>query len=63
MSRKSDEAVSPATAVEEAIGSHPDPVPPQDVVSGGAAVDDALGSHPDPAAAGGWRPPARRPPG
>ncbi len=44
--------MSPAAAVEEAIGSHPDPVPVRDVVSGGAAVDDALGSHPDPAAAG-----------
>ena len=39
-----------ASAVDEAIGSQPDPVPAQDVVSGGAAVDDALGSHPDPAA-------------
>ena len=45
-------AVSPAAAVEDAIGSHPDPVPSRDVVSGGAAVDDALGAYPDPAAAG-----------
>ena len=39
-----------ASAVDEVIGSQPDPVPAKDVVSGGAAVDDALGSHPDPAA-------------
>ena len=35
--------------MDEAIGSHPDPLAPGDVVSPGAVVDDALGSHPDPA--------------
>lgn len=31
-----------------AIGSHPDPVAPGDVVSPGTAVDEAIGSHADP---------------
>jgi cyclic pyranopterin phosphate synthase len=35
-------------AVDEAIGSLPDPVAPDKVVSPGSAVDDAIGSHPDP---------------
>jgi cyclic pyranopterin phosphate synthase len=52
MSEKPNGMVSPGAAVDDAIGSHPDPVPPGDLVSGGSAVDEALGSHPDPAAAG-----------
>ena len=42
--------VSPATAVDEAIGSVADPRPPAETVSAGAVVDDALGSAPDPSA-------------
>jgi cyclic pyranopterin monophosphate synthase len=40
-------------AVDEAIGSLPDPVAPDKVVSPGSAVDDAIGSHPDPVPAAG----------
>jgi cyclic pyranopterin monophosphate synthase len=39
---------SPGTAVDEAIGSHPDPLAPDRIVSPGSAVDEAIGSHPDP---------------
>jgi len=46
--RQDAHAAPPATAVDEAIGSHPDPVAPGDEVSAGAIVDDAIGSHPDP---------------
>jgi cyclic pyranopterin phosphate synthase len=44
------EEASPGSAVDDAIGSHPDPVPPDMIVSPGSAVDDAIGSHPDPVA-------------
>jgi cyclic pyranopterin phosphate synthase len=47
------EGVSSGTAVDEAIGSHPDPLAPDMIVSPGTAVDEAIGSHPDPV------PPAR----
>jgi cyclic pyranopterin phosphate synthase len=40
-------------AVDEAIGSLPDPVAPDKIVSPGSAVDDAIGSHPDPVPAAG----------
>jgi cyclic pyranopterin monophosphate synthase len=40
-------------AVDEAIGSGPDPVPPDKIVSPGSAVDDAIGSHADPVPAAG----------
>ncbi len=43
-----EEPVSPGTAVDEAIGSHPDPSAAGDVYSAGAAVDEAIGSHADP---------------
>jgi cyclic pyranopterin phosphate synthase len=42
------EGVSGGTAVDEAIGSHPDPLAPDMIVSPGTAVDEAIGSHPDP---------------
>jgi len=44
---------SAGTAVDEAIGSLPDPLPPDAIVSPGSAVDDAIGSHPDPVPAAG----------
>ncbi len=47
------ERASAGTVVDEAIGSHPDPVPPDKIVSPGSAVDDAIGSHPDPVAGPG----------
>jgi cyclic pyranopterin monophosphate synthase len=45
-----DPVVPPRTAVDEAIGSLPDPS--DSVVSPGTAVDEAIGSHGDPPAAG-----------
>ena len=42
------EQVSAGTAVDEAIGSHPDPVAKDAIVSPGSVVDEAIGSHPDP---------------
>jgi cyclic pyranopterin monophosphate synthase len=45
-----DPVVPPRTAVDEAIGSLPDPS--DSVVSAGTAVDEAIGSHADPPAAG-----------
>jgi cyclic pyranopterin monophosphate synthase len=45
-----DPVVPPRTAVDEAIGSLPDPS--DSVVSPGTAVDEAIGSHADPPAAG-----------
>jgi cyclic pyranopterin monophosphate synthase len=45
-----DPVVPPRTAVDEAIGSLPDPS--DSVVSPGTAVDEAIGSHADPQAAG-----------
>ena len=47
------EGVSAGTAVDEAIGSHPDPVARDMIVSPGSAVDEALGSHADPVPAAG----------
>ena len=49
-------------AVDEAIGSLPDPIPPDKIVSPGSAVDDAIGSHADPVPAAG-QPAAGTPPG
>jgi cyclic pyranopterin phosphate synthase len=48
----SEPVVPPRTAVDEAIGSLPDPREPGPAVSPGSAVDEAIGSHPDPSAAG-----------
>jgi cyclic pyranopterin monophosphate synthase len=45
-------AASPGSAVDEAIGSHPDPAAPGHIVSPRTAVDEAIGSHPEPPAAG-----------
>lgn len=45
-----DPVVPPRTAVDEAIGSLPDPS--DSVASPGTAVDEAIGSHADPPAAG-----------
>jgi cyclic pyranopterin monophosphate synthase len=45
-----DPVVPPRTAVDEAIGSLPDPS--DSVVSPGTAADEAIGSHADPPAAG-----------
>ncbi len=44
---------SAGTAVDEAIGSHPDPVAADKIVRPGTAVDEAIGSHPDPVPAAG----------
>jgi cyclic pyranopterin phosphate synthase len=52
LERRDGERVSPAAAVDEALGSHPDPLAPDQIVSPGTAVDEALGSHPDPPAGG-----------
>jgi len=51
--RISAERVSAGTAVDEAIGSHPDPLAPDDIVPPRTAVDEAIGSHPDPVPAHG----------
>jgi cyclic pyranopterin monophosphate synthase len=48
---RSDPVVPPRTAVDEAIGSVPDPREPDWDVSPATAVDEAIGSHPDPPAA------------
>jgi len=48
-----DERVSAGTAVDEAIGSHPDPLAPDDIVPPRTAVDEAIGSLPDPVPAAG----------
>ena len=48
-----DMVASPGSAVDEAIGSHPDPLAPDKIVSPGSAVDEAIGSHPDPVPAAG----------
>jgi cyclic pyranopterin monophosphate synthase len=45
------EPVSPGAVVDEAIGSHADPLAPGDVSSPGAAVDEAIGSEEEPQAA------------
>jgi cyclic pyranopterin phosphate synthase len=45
-------AASPGSAVDEAIGSLPDPVGPDQIVSPRTAVDEAIGSVPEPPAAG-----------
>jgi cyclic pyranopterin monophosphate synthase len=45
-------AASPGSAVDEAIGSLPDPAAPGQVVPPRTAVDEAIGSLPDPPAAG-----------
>ena len=42
------EGVSGGSAVDEAIGSHPDPLARDAIVSPGTAVNEAIGSHPDP---------------
>jgi len=42
------EVVSGGAVVDEAIGSHPDPLARDAIVSPGTAVDEAIGSHPDP---------------
>jgi cyclic pyranopterin monophosphate synthase len=48
-----DEPVaSPGSAVDEALGSLPDPAAPDQIVSPRTAVDEAIGSLPDPPAAG-----------
>jgi cyclic pyranopterin phosphate synthase len=47
------EVVSGGSAVDEAIGSHPDPLARDAIVSPGTAVDEAIGSHPDPVPAAG----------
>ena len=47
------EQVSAGATVDEAIGSHPDPMAPGNIVSPGTAVDEAIGSHPDPVPAAG----------
>jgi cyclic pyranopterin phosphate synthase len=47
------EGVSGGSAVDEAIGSHPDPLARDAIVSPGSAVDEAIGSHPDPMPAAG----------
>ena len=47
------EQVSAGATVDEAIGSHPDPLAPGSIVSPGTAVDEAIGSHPDPVPAAG----------
>ncbi len=44
----SDPVVPPRTAVDEAIGSLPDPAQPGSDASPGSAVDEAIGSLPDP---------------
>jgi cyclic pyranopterin monophosphate synthase len=45
-------AASPGSAVDEAIGSLPDPAAPGQVVPPRTAVDEAIGSLPDPPATG-----------
>jgi cyclic pyranopterin phosphate synthase len=50
------EVVSGGSAVDEAIGSHPDPLARDAFVSPGTAVDEAIGSHPDPVPAARARP-------
>lgn len=47
------DVVSGGSAVDEAIGSHPDPLARDAIVSPGTAVDEAIGSHPDPVPAAG----------
>jgi cyclic pyranopterin phosphate synthase len=47
-----EQAASPGSAVDEAIGSLPDPQAPDQIVSPRTAVDEAIGSLPDPPAAG-----------
>ena len=54
------EQVSAGATVDEAIGSHPDPLAPGSIVSPGTAVDEAIGSHPDPVPGAGVA--AGRPP-
>jgi cyclic pyranopterin phosphate synthase len=44
---------SAGTAVDEAIGSLPDPLPVDRIVSPASAVDEAIGSHADPVPAAG----------
>src|SRR5262249_59330240 len=43
---------SPGSAVDEAIGSLPDPASPDQIVPPRTAVDEAIGSLPDPPASG-----------
>jgi cyclic pyranopterin phosphate synthase len=47
-----EQAASPGSAVDEALGSLPDPPAPDQIVSPRTAVDEAIGSLPDPPAAG-----------
>ena len=47
-----EQVASPGSAVDEAIGSLPDPLAQDETVSAGTVVDEAIGSLPDPPAAG-----------
>ena len=47
-----EQVASPGSAVDEAIGSLPDPLSPDQVAPPRTAVDEAIGSLPDPPAAG-----------
>ncbi len=47
-----EQVASPGSAVDEAIGSLPDPLSPDQVVPPRTAVDEAIGSLPDPPAVG-----------
>jgi len=49
---REEQAASPGSAVDEAIGSLPDPLAQDEIASAGTVVDEAIGSLPDPPAAG-----------